>query len=110
MHQYGYWAELLGRSSAEKDLGVLVDNRVTVSQWCALVAKKGPWYPGVRCTEHGQQGRRCSCPLFCPGGTQLDHCAQCGAPQFRADWELLGEPHGGLQSCWGLEQLLMGTG
>jgi len=24
--------------------------------------------------------------------------------------ELLGEPRGGLQCCWGLEQLLMGTG
>ena len=40
MHQYRLGADLLERSSAEKDLRVLVDNRLTMGQWCALVAKK----------------------------------------------------------------------
>ena len=31
MHQYSLGADLLERSSEEKDLGVLVDNRLTVS-------------------------------------------------------------------------------
>ena len=36
MHQYRLGANLLKRTSAKKDLGVLVDNRLVVSQQCAL--------------------------------------------------------------------------
>jgi len=37
MHQYRLGADLLERNSAE-NLGVLVGNRLTMSQQCALVA------------------------------------------------------------------------
>jgi len=40
VHQYWLGADLLGMSSVEKDLRVLVANRVTMNQQCALVAKK----------------------------------------------------------------------
>jgi len=39
MYQYRLGADLLERSSAEKDLDVLVDSRLTMSQQYALVTK-----------------------------------------------------------------------
>ena len=38
MHQYRLGDDLLERSSEEKDLRVLVNNRLAMSQQCALVA------------------------------------------------------------------------
>jgi len=49
----------------ERDLGVLVDDRLTMSQQRALAAKKDP---GVHQEECGQQGEGGSPPpLLCPG-------------------------------------------
>lgn len=39
-HQYRLEADVLERSSTEKEIGGLVDSRLTMSQQCALLAKK----------------------------------------------------------------------
>jgi len=53
MQQYRLGADLLESNSVEKDLRVLVDNRLTMSQQCAFVAMKANRLLG--CTECGQQ-------------------------------------------------------
>jgi len=58
MYQYRLGDDLLEMSSEEKNPGVLVDNRLAMSQQCALIAKKGgkwmrpgsPWW----CVAIGQ--------------------------------------------------------
>ena len=40
MHQYRLGDDLLERGSEEKDLGVLIDNRLAMSQPCGFAAKK----------------------------------------------------------------------
>ena len=55
MHQYSLGADLLERSSAGKNLGVLVDSRLVMIQQHALVAKKANW---SALKEHGQQVER----------------------------------------------------
>ena len=40
MYQYRLGDDLLERSSVEKDLRVLVDKRLAMSQQCAVVTKK----------------------------------------------------------------------
>lgn len=44
MHQHRLGIGLLESSSAEKDVGVLVDNKVAMSQPWALAARKGDGY------------------------------------------------------------------
>lgn len=60
-------SDLIENSSAEKVLGVLLDNKLSMSQQCDLLAKKDNGIPGAS-GDHWQQVLGAdSAPLFSPG-------------------------------------------
>ncbi|CAM5108982.1 unnamed protein product [Natator depressus] len=86
VHCYRLGTDWLSSSSAEKDLGITVDEKVDMSQQCALVAKKANSILGCISRSIASRLREVFIILYSAlVRPHLEYCAQFWSPHYRRE-------------------------
>jgi len=84
IHQYSLGMDLLESSSAERDLGVLVEDKLTMSQQCTLAAMKASGILGFIKRSVASRSREVPLPFYSAlVKPHLEYYVQFWAPQFK---------------------------